>query len=155
VGRSRKWSVSRFAAWFDIDWEAPDKAGATVPVPVLGDHYGRAIDAGELRVVREGGSFVVRYHDHDERASDRVGLQSPQGFGSRHFQEPRLAQCIQHRSGQASFLLCLVTVFLDQRSDVSHRVHQRFVCFEMHVHDPQLFLAGAMFWLTWKRLSGS
>ena len=35
-----------------------------VLLPVLGDHYGRVLEAGELRVVRDGGSFTVRYHDH-------------------------------------------------------------------------------------------
>jgi (1->4)-alpha-D-glucan 1-alpha-D-glucosylmutase len=52
---------SRYAAAFDIDWPAAD---ARVLLPVLGDHYGRVLEAGELAVVREGGTFVVRYHEH-------------------------------------------------------------------------------------------
>jgi (1->4)-alpha-D-glucan 1-alpha-D-glucosylmutase len=54
---------SRYARWFDIDWEAPDKTEATVLVPVLGDHYGRVLEAGELRIALDGGTFTVRYAD--------------------------------------------------------------------------------------------
>ena len=32
--------------------------------PILGDHYGRVLEAGELRLAREGGGFVVHYYDH-------------------------------------------------------------------------------------------
>jgi (1->4)-alpha-D-glucan 1-alpha-D-glucosylmutase len=56
---------SPYADHFDIDWDPP---GARLPnailVPVLGDHYGRVLDAGEIHVEREGGSFVVRYFEH-------------------------------------------------------------------------------------------
>jgi (1->4)-alpha-D-glucan 1-alpha-D-glucosylmutase len=63
---------SRYAGYFDIDWNPPDqKLSATVLMPILGDHYGRVLDAGELRVGREGGSFVVRYHDHEAPISPR------------------------------------------------------------------------------------
>ncbi|MGH9116670.1 MAG: malto-oligosyltrehalose synthase [Acidimicrobiales bacterium] len=54
---------SRYAPYFDIDWGAPEHA-ARVLVPILGDHYGRVLDAGEIAVERDGGSLVVRYHDH-------------------------------------------------------------------------------------------
>ena len=63
---------SQYAAYFDIDWDPPEtKLMATVLVPVLGDHYGRVLEAGELQVVREGGSFVVRYYDHEMPLSPR------------------------------------------------------------------------------------
>jgi (1->4)-alpha-D-glucan 1-alpha-D-glucosylmutase len=56
--------VSRYARYFDVDW---DPAGSPltdkVLLPVLGDHYGRVLDAGELRLERDGGSFHVRYHE--------------------------------------------------------------------------------------------
>jgi (1->4)-alpha-D-glucan 1-alpha-D-glucosylmutase len=57
--------ASRYARYFDVDW---DPAGSpltnTVLLPVLGDHYGRVLEASELSVVREGGWFFVRYHEH-------------------------------------------------------------------------------------------
>jgi (1->4)-alpha-D-glucan 1-alpha-D-glucosylmutase len=63
---------SRYASYFDIDWDPPQrKLIATVLMPVLGDHYGRVLDAGELTVERQGGSFVVSYYDHEAPLSPR------------------------------------------------------------------------------------
>ncbi|HUP72773.1 MAG TPA: malto-oligosyltrehalose synthase [Acidimicrobiales bacterium] len=57
--------ASRYARFFDIDWDGPDDRSAfTVLAPVLGDHYGRVLEAGELRLARVGGAFVLQYHDH-------------------------------------------------------------------------------------------
>ncbi len=33
-------------------------------VPVLGNHYGRVLAAGEVQLAREEGSFVFQYFDH-------------------------------------------------------------------------------------------
>ena len=56
---------SRYAAFFDIDWDPPeDKLRRKILVPILGDHYGRILDAGELRLDRANGEPVVRYHEH-------------------------------------------------------------------------------------------
>ncbi len=56
---------SKFADFFDVEWDPPEaKLRNTVLVPVLGDHYGRVLEAGELKIEREGGKFVVRYHEH-------------------------------------------------------------------------------------------
>ena len=33
-------------------------------MPILGDHYGRVVEAGELQLQRDGGSFTVHYHEH-------------------------------------------------------------------------------------------
>jgi len=35
-----------------------------VLLPVLGDHYGRVLEKGELRLARRGGGFEIHYHDH-------------------------------------------------------------------------------------------
>ena len=57
---------SRYAGFFDIDWEGGESRSAfTVLVPILGDHYGRVVERGELRVARRAGVFVVEYHDHE------------------------------------------------------------------------------------------
>lgn len=56
------------AATFDIDWAADARAGdqrsRPILAPVLGDHYGRIVDRGELVLTRTGGRFEVRYHEH-------------------------------------------------------------------------------------------
>src|SRR4051812_40267975 len=65
--------ASRFAHFFDIDWTGPDdRSSYRVLVPVLGDHYGRVLEAGELGLERDGGTFVVRYHDHVLPVSPRT-----------------------------------------------------------------------------------
>ncbi|MBA2280542.1 MAG: malto-oligosyltrehalose synthase, partial [Acidimicrobiia bacterium] len=60
---------SRWAATFDVDWDPPKgQLRETVLVPVLGDHFGRELEAGELRIARgrgEGRLLVVRYHEHE------------------------------------------------------------------------------------------
>ncbi|HLJ21523.1 MAG TPA: malto-oligosyltrehalose synthase, partial [Stellaceae bacterium] len=59
--------ASPYAEYFDIDW-APLKPqlNQKVLVPMLGDHYGKVLEAGELalRFDIETGSFSVWYHDH-------------------------------------------------------------------------------------------
>ena len=55
---------SRFAAFFDVDWDPPEsKLRSTVLLPILGDHYGRVLEAGELRLERDGPRLTIRYHD--------------------------------------------------------------------------------------------
>ena len=64
--------ASRYAAVFDIDWEGGDRSAAhTVLVPVLGDHYGRVLEAGELALARAGAEVMVRYHDMELPVSPR------------------------------------------------------------------------------------
>ncbi len=81
AGRSNAWwwdvlengPSSPYARYFDIDWDPPEhKLAATVLMPVLGDQYGRILEAGELTVAREGGSFTVRYHEHEAPLSPRA-----------------------------------------------------------------------------------
>ena len=57
-------SSSRFASFFDIDWNsAEEKLRDKVLMPVLGDQYGRVLSRGEIKIVREGISFLVKYGD--------------------------------------------------------------------------------------------
>ena len=45
---------SRYAGYFDIDWDPPEAVlHRTILVPILGDHYGRILEAGELKLARE------------------------------------------------------------------------------------------------------
>jgi (1->4)-alpha-D-glucan 1-alpha-D-glucosylmutase len=56
---------SRWAGYFDVDWEGPEsKLRNMVLIPVLGDHYGRVLEKGELVLERDGGAFDVRYFEH-------------------------------------------------------------------------------------------
>ena len=51
---------SRYAAYFDIDWHAPEsRLRNKVLLPILGDHYGRVLEAGEIRLQRGGAVFQV------------------------------------------------------------------------------------------------
>jgi (1->4)-alpha-D-glucan 1-alpha-D-glucosylmutase len=54
---------SVYAGYFDVDWHPPEsKLTNRVLLPVLGDHYGRELEAGRIRLRREGGSLVVTYY---------------------------------------------------------------------------------------------
>lgn len=64
---------SRYARFFDIDWEGGDRKSAfKVLVPILSDHYGRVLEARELRIERISGAFVVLYEDQPLPISPRT-----------------------------------------------------------------------------------
>ena len=80
-GRDNRWwwdvlthgPASPYARYFDIDWDSPErKLTGTVLVPVLGDHYGRVIEAGELPITRRGGWFEVCYYERRWPLSPRT-----------------------------------------------------------------------------------
>ena len=57
---------SPFAVFFDVDWESSDDRWPNkVLLPVLGDHYGRILEAGELKISYEQGSFILSYYEHN------------------------------------------------------------------------------------------
>jgi (1->4)-alpha-D-glucan 1-alpha-D-glucosylmutase len=52
---------SRYAGWFDVDWEA-DSAHGKVVLPVLGDELPRVIERGEIRLhIRDSGSRIAYF----------------------------------------------------------------------------------------------
>jgi len=56
---------SRYASYFDVDWEASEERWPNkVLLPVLGDHYGRVLEAQELQVRYEDGVFRLTYREH-------------------------------------------------------------------------------------------
>ena len=56
---------SLYASHFDITWDPPEtKLRNTVLLPLLGDHYGRVLDAGEITVSRQEATFTVHYYDN-------------------------------------------------------------------------------------------
>ena len=62
--------ASEYAEYFDIDWDpSEERLKRSILVPILGDHYGRVLEAGELKleVMNDEpykGEIVVRYHEH-------------------------------------------------------------------------------------------
>src|SRR6202167_2450441 len=81
AGRANAWwwdvlengPSSVYASHFDIDWDPPQrKLADVVLMPVLGDQYGRVLEAGELVLERQGGSFTVRYYEHEAPVSPRT-----------------------------------------------------------------------------------
>ncbi|MGK2948841.1 MAG: malto-oligosyltrehalose synthase [Acidimicrobiales bacterium] len=59
--------ASRWAGHFDIDWGDDP----SVLMPVLDDHYGRALEAGALDLRWTDGSMRVTHHDHELPISPR------------------------------------------------------------------------------------
>ena len=58
--------LSPYAAFFDIDWEASARGvRGKITLPVLGDQYGKVLEAGDLKPQFDGaeGTFHVAYHD--------------------------------------------------------------------------------------------
>lgn len=56
---------SVYAPYFDIDWKpVKDELENKVLVPILGDQFGDVLERGELKLVREGGSFLFTYFDN-------------------------------------------------------------------------------------------
>lgn len=57
--------ASDFAEYFDIDWDpTEERLKRSILVPVLGDHYGRVLEDGQLEIDTADGEAVVRYHEH-------------------------------------------------------------------------------------------
>ncbi|MGH8739781.1 MAG: malto-oligosyltrehalose synthase, partial [Burkholderiales bacterium] len=55
-----KGRASPYARFFDIDWE---RGGGKLLLPVLGKHYGEALEDGEISLVRMKGAWRVKYFD--------------------------------------------------------------------------------------------
>ncbi|BAL24936.1 malto-oligosyltrehalose synthase [Azoarcus sp. KH32C] len=59
--------ASTYAGYFDIDWDPPfPELRGKVLLPVLGDQYGRELEAGALHLTfsPERGDFSVTYYEH-------------------------------------------------------------------------------------------
>lgn len=55
---------SKYAGFFDIDWNpAKKELKNKVLLPVLGDHYGKVLEKGDLKLCVKNKRFFVRYHD--------------------------------------------------------------------------------------------
>ncbi|MHB8587400.1 MAG: malto-oligosyltrehalose synthase [Candidatus Dormibacteraceae bacterium] len=72
AGRANPWwwdlllhgKSSPYAGYFDVDWEPQmSHLKGKVLLGVLGDRYGHELQAGLLKLDREGEDVIVRYHD--------------------------------------------------------------------------------------------
>ena len=83
--------ASRFATWFDIDWNSPEvKLQNKILIPVLGGQYGKVLSAGELQMEYDGESFQIRYYDHVFPLAPR-SLSVPLSMASKYLNAPTLA----------------------------------------------------------------
>ena len=63
---------SIYADHFDIDWATTgSQLGPSVLTPILGDHYRRVLEAGQLGLRYLDGAFTVTYQDHELPLSPR------------------------------------------------------------------------------------
>jgi (1->4)-alpha-D-glucan 1-alpha-D-glucosylmutase len=69
---------SPYSHFFDIQWRGPgrEERESRLLLPVLGDHYGRVLHQGQLRLAFRGSGFTVRYFDQvfpiDPETSDTI-----------------------------------------------------------------------------------
>ncbi|MGE0223533.1 MAG: malto-oligosyltrehalose synthase [Acetobacteraceae bacterium] len=82
--------ASRYASYFDIDWECddPDLRGKVL-APFLGKPYGQALADGDIRLDRTAaGEPVIRYYDAsyplDPASAAEVAKQDPSAFDAAH-----------------------------------------------------------------------
>lgn len=58
---------SVYAGYFDVDWGTPEAShvhgNSVVLLPILGDHYGRELEAGHFRLEHSQGTFTLRYYE--------------------------------------------------------------------------------------------
>jgi (1->4)-alpha-D-glucan 1-alpha-D-glucosylmutase len=76
---------SRYAAFFDIDWDhGPEALRNKVLLPVLEDQCERVVEAGKLRVTIENGKACVAYYDRrfplDSRTMPESAKSNPDGW---------------------------------------------------------------------------
>jgi len=55
---------SAFASYFDIEWHpVKEELENKVLLPILGDRYGRVLEAGEFKLTLETGAFFLHYYE--------------------------------------------------------------------------------------------
>lgn len=56
---------SRYAMYFDVEWDPPEaRVSNQVLIPVLGDQYGRVLEAGDIHLKYDQGKFTIEYFEH-------------------------------------------------------------------------------------------
>jgi (1->4)-alpha-D-glucan 1-alpha-D-glucosylmutase len=123
------WSVlelgqsSSYANHFDIDWDPPARRlRGSVLLPVLGDHYGRVLESGELHLERgKGDALVARYYDH-------VAPLSPETADE-------LWAIAERRDCNVDEVLAEVNADPDRVDAILNRQHHRFAWWQAAAHD--------------------
>jgi (1->4)-alpha-D-glucan 1-alpha-D-glucosylmutase len=95
TGRENPWwwdvlengPASRYSAYFDVDWAPPEaRLRNSVLMPVLGDHYGRVLESGEIKLVRDGSDFSMHYYERNfpvaPRSLDKLLARAAERSGS-------------------------------------------------------------------------
>ncbi len=97
---------SPFARWFDINWQSPHPGlHGKILLPVLGDHFGRVLERGELQAVVQKGTLWIAYYDQRFPISPDSLNSLPPHLRLRKRDNPslaRLARQLQGKSGVPS-----------------------------------------------------
>ena len=57
--------ASQYATYFDVDWNPFETwLGNKIFLPILGDRYGRVLEAGQIALFHEKGRFTIHYYEH-------------------------------------------------------------------------------------------
>ncbi len=95
---------SRWADFFDVDWDHPDeRLRNRILLPVLGDHYGRVLEAGDIRLVRRDGRVVVQVYDHVFPLSPRSAVELPQDVAAINDSKERLHAVLEQQSYRLAY----------------------------------------------------
>jgi (1->4)-alpha-D-glucan 1-alpha-D-glucosylmutase len=131
--------ASRYAGYFDIDWHGPEsRLRNKVLLPVLGNHYGRVLEAGQIRLVRSGAVFQVHAPGHVlpvtpdsldrllQVAAGRSGSDELESIGAALGRLPSGtvtdADSVRERERDASVLLGALARLLDERPAITEAV---------------------------------
>lgn len=56
---------SQYASYFDVDWDPGEtRFGNKILLPILGDHFGRVLEKGEIRLERHQANFSICYFEN-------------------------------------------------------------------------------------------
>jgi (1->4)-alpha-D-glucan 1-alpha-D-glucosylmutase len=141
---------SRYAAYFDVDWEASeDRWPNKVLLPVLGDHYGRILEDGQIHLFYEKGAFILCYHDHRfpvdpsgltgflRHTAESCGSELLAFIAESHARLPRptatAREMVKRRHRDKAVLSELLTRLCRESPDVSAAIHTQLKRLN---HDP-------------------
>ena len=153
AGRENAWwwdvlengQSSRYASYFDVDWQPLEaKLHDTVLMPVLGDHYGRVLEAGELKLRRDGGTFTLNYHEHVMPIAPRSVSPAPvRRFPQERLSDAELVNAIIQGDGDAvgvvwdrysSLVRGVLRSSLGFSADTEDMLQEVFIAFLRGVH---------------------
>lgn len=115
-----KGPASPHAASFDVEWEGPtEEARSKVLLPILSDHYGRALEARKIQVVREASGLTL------SAMGRRLPL-APESLSPLFLAVARAAQ-----SAKLEFLASALAWTLAERDVERRRRHQHVIHSEL------------------------